>query len=90
MHQIAHLVPAVAPQLRPDRSRRPEYSLMDVFARYDFDVWTIGFEGYGRVDASAALLRPARPGGRAVMRAIFAENGFRIFGYDPITSRRGR
>jgi len=25
-----------------------EYSLMDVFARYGFDVWTMDFEGYGR------------------------------------------
>ena len=25
-----------------------EYSLMDVFARYGFDVWTLDFEGYGR------------------------------------------
>ncbi len=25
-----------------------EYSMMDVFARYGFDVWTMDFEGYGR------------------------------------------
>jgi pimeloyl-ACP methyl ester carboxylesterase len=25
-----------------------EYSLMDTFARYGFDVWTMDFEGYGR------------------------------------------
>jgi alpha-beta hydrolase superfamily lysophospholipase len=25
-----------------------EYSLMDVFARYGFDVWTMDFEGYGK------------------------------------------
>jgi alpha-beta hydrolase superfamily lysophospholipase len=27
---------------------RGEYSLMDVFARYGFDVWTVDHEGYGR------------------------------------------
>jgi alpha-beta hydrolase superfamily lysophospholipase len=27
---------------------RGEYSLMDVFARYGFDVWTMDHEGYGR------------------------------------------
>jgi alpha-beta hydrolase superfamily lysophospholipase len=27
---------------------RGEYSMMDVFARYGFDVWTMDFEGYGR------------------------------------------
>src|ERR1700724_861134 len=25
-----------------------EYSLMDVFARYGYDVWTMDFEGYGK------------------------------------------
>jgi alpha-beta hydrolase superfamily lysophospholipase len=30
-----------------------EYSLMDVFARYGFDVWTMDFEGYGRSSRSA-------------------------------------
>jgi pimeloyl-ACP methyl ester carboxylesterase len=27
---------------------RAEYSLMDAFARYGFDVWTMDFEGYGK------------------------------------------
>jgi pimeloyl-ACP methyl ester carboxylesterase len=27
---------------------RAEYSLMDVFARFGFDVWTMDFEGYGK------------------------------------------
>jgi pimeloyl-ACP methyl ester carboxylesterase len=27
---------------------RGEYSLMDTFARYGFDVWTMDFEGYGK------------------------------------------
>src|SRR4051812_39049761 len=27
---------------------RGEYSMMDVFARQGFDVWTMDFEGYGR------------------------------------------
>jgi len=30
-----------------------EYSLMDVFARYGFDVWTVDHEGYGRSTVSA-------------------------------------
>jgi alpha-beta hydrolase superfamily lysophospholipase len=30
-----------------------EYSLMDTFARYGFDVWTMDFEGYGRSSKSA-------------------------------------
>ncbi|MGA8041968.1 MAG: alpha/beta fold hydrolase [Terracidiphilus sp.] len=30
-----------------------EYSLMDVFARYGFDVWTMDFEGYGHSSPSA-------------------------------------
>ncbi len=30
-----------------------EYSLMDVFARYGFDVWTMDFEGYGRSTVTA-------------------------------------
>jgi pimeloyl-ACP methyl ester carboxylesterase len=30
-----------------------EYSLMDVFARYGFDVWTMDFEGYGRSSRTA-------------------------------------
>lgn len=29
-----------------------EYSMMDKFARYGFDVWTMDFEGYGRSSAS--------------------------------------
>jgi len=29
-----------------------EYSTMDVFARYGFDVWTMDFEGYGRSSKS--------------------------------------
>ena len=29
-----------------------EYSMMDVFARYGFDVWTMDFEGYGRSSKS--------------------------------------
>jgi pimeloyl-ACP methyl ester carboxylesterase len=27
---------------------RPDYSMMDAFARYGFDVWTMDHEGYGR------------------------------------------
>src|ERR1700687_149245 len=27
---------------------RGEYSLMDAFAKYGFDVWTMDFEGYGK------------------------------------------
>ena len=30
-----------------------EYSLMDVFARYGFDVWTMDHEGYGRSTATS-------------------------------------
>jgi alpha-beta hydrolase superfamily lysophospholipase len=30
-----------------------EYSLMEVFARYGFDVWTMDFEGYGRSSRTA-------------------------------------
>lgn len=30
-----------------------EYSMMDVFARYGFDVWTMDFEGYGRSTVTA-------------------------------------
>jgi len=30
-----------------------EYSLMDEFARYGFDVWTMDFEGYGRSSRTA-------------------------------------
>ena len=30
-----------------------EYSLMNVFARYGFDVWTMDFEGYGRSTVTA-------------------------------------
>jgi alpha-beta hydrolase superfamily lysophospholipase len=30
-----------------------EYSFMDVFARYGYDVWTMDFEGYGRSSKSA-------------------------------------
>src|SRR5580700_9181201 len=32
---------------------RGEYSLMDVFAGYGFDVWTMDFEGYGRSSKAA-------------------------------------
>jgi pimeloyl-ACP methyl ester carboxylesterase len=32
---------------------RGEYSMMDVFARYGFDVWTMDHEGYGRSSRSA-------------------------------------
>lgn len=31
----------------------PGYSLMDTFAQYGFDVWTMDFEGYGRSSRSA-------------------------------------
>jgi pimeloyl-ACP methyl ester carboxylesterase len=31
---------------------RGEYSMMDVFARYGFDVWTMDHEGYGRSDST--------------------------------------
>ncbi len=30
-----------------------EYSMMDVFARFGFDVWTMDFEGYGRSTVTA-------------------------------------
>ena len=30
-----------------------EYSLMDVFARWGFDVWTMDFEGYGKSTVTA-------------------------------------
>src|SRR5260370_1553877 len=32
---------------------RGEYSMMDVFTRYGFDVWTMDHEGYGRSSRSA-------------------------------------
>ena len=47
-----------------------EYSLMDVFARYGFDVWTMDFEGYGKssvtsgnsdIASGVADLRAATP-----------------------------
>jgi len=31
---------------------RPDYSLMDKFASYGFDVWTLDHEGYGRSDST--------------------------------------
>ena len=31
---------------------RGEYSMMDVFARFGFDVWTMDHEGYGRSDST--------------------------------------
>lgn len=31
---------------------KPDYSLMEKFAEYGFDVWTLDHEGYGKSDSS--------------------------------------
>ena len=51
-----------------------EYSLMNVFARYGFDVWTMDHEGYGRstapqaIPTSRAASRTLKAGGEVVER----------------------
>ena len=48
----ARLVEFLALELRPQRSRQGEYSLMNVMAGYGFDVWTMDHDGYGRSGSS--------------------------------------
>ena len=56
-----------------------EYSLMDVFARHGFDVWTMDFEGYGRstVTAGNSDIRSGIEDLRAGTDVVARETGWR-------------
>jgi len=62
-----------------------EYSLMDVFARYGFDVWTMDHEGYGRssmTDSSSGIMSGVEDL-KAAMEVLARETGrskFHFFG----------
>jgi pimeloyl-ACP methyl ester carboxylesterase len=62
-----------------------EYSLMDVFARYGFDVWTMDHEGYGRssmTDNSSGIMSGVEDL-KAAMEVLARETGrskFHFFG----------
>ncbi len=56
-----------------------EYSLMSVFARYGFDVWTMDFEGYGRstVTSGNSDIRSGVEDLRAGTEVVARETGLR-------------
>jgi len=62
-----------------------EYSLMDVFAGYGFDVWTMDFEGYGRSSKTngnsdiASGVLDLTAAGEVVLRETGQEN-FHLYG----------
>jgi alpha-beta hydrolase superfamily lysophospholipase len=58
-----------------------EYSIMDVFSRYGYDVWTMDFEGYGRstVTASNSNIKDGVADLEAVAPLIEAETGQKQF-----------
>ncbi|WP_428488032.1 alpha/beta hydrolase [Rhodopila sp.] len=60
-----------------------EYSLMNVFARYGFDVWTMDFEGYGKstVTAGNSDIASGVADLKAAMPIIERETGQRKFHY---------
>jgi len=56
---------------------KPDYSLMEKFAGYGFDVWTMDHEGYGRsdrTDGNSAVMN-AVPELEAAMKIVEAETG---------------
>jgi alpha-beta hydrolase superfamily lysophospholipase len=71
-----------------------EYSLMDVFARYGFDVWTMDHEGYGRssLTSSNSDIASGVADLKAAMAVLERETGrakFHIFGESSGAIRAG-
>jgi pimeloyl-ACP methyl ester carboxylesterase len=71
-----------------------EYSLMDVFARYGFDVWTMDHEGYGRssLTSSNSDIASGVADLEAAMAVLERETGrskFHIFGESSGAIRAG-
>lgn len=71
-----------------------EYSLMSVFARYGFDVWTMDFEGYGRstVTAGNSDIRTGVEDLKAGTEVVARETGrskFHFFGESSGALRAG-
>jgi pimeloyl-ACP methyl ester carboxylesterase len=71
-----------------------EYSLMDVFARYGFDVWTMDHEGYGRssITNGSADIASGVEDLKAAMDVLVHETGrnkFHFFGESSGSIRAG-
>ena len=75
---------------------REGYSLMDVFARWGYDVWTMDHEGYGHSDKTSANsdIQSGVDDLKAAMRVIEAEGGgtpkFAFFGQSSGALRAAR
>jgi pimeloyl-ACP methyl ester carboxylesterase len=73
---------------------RGDYSLMDTFARYGFDVWTMDFEGYGKSSRSEGNSNVADgvEDLKAAMPVVARETGeqkFHVFGESSGALRAG-